>query len=55
MIYLDIVIVEEENHSNIVFEGNNMGFWKDSRAWHICLGSIEGTKNVFGQPNLVQL
>lgn len=55
MTYLDVVVVKEENYSNVVFEGDHVGLWKGFRTWHICLGSVESTENVLGEPNLVQL
>ena len=53
--YLDVVVVKKENYSHVVFEGDDMGLRKGFRAGHICMGSIESTEDVFGEPNLVQL
>ena len=51
---LDIIFVEKVDDSNVIFEGDLVGFWKTFKGWHvssICLNCLE---NVFGKCNRVE-
>jgi len=47
--YLFVILFQEENNPNVVFECNLMRFWKGGELWHVTSRSLQGFEDIFRQ------